>query len=153
MALSKTGQRKSQEKGKACFNVGLNFPEKHAMHFKSYLQCIILFSTEIFLLFVFFLILSIKVKTLEMLSTLTDRLTDRQKNRCFILFPQPMVLNRHFQIGQQTKTLQDFFFVVVVLLFNTSSMNAVLPDKYHLEDMTTSRKERKIMISSSFFLI
>lgn len=32
MALSKTGLRIRQEKGKACFNVGLNFPDKHATH-------------------------------------------------------------------------------------------------------------------------
>lgn len=38
MALSKTGLRKRQKKGKACFNVGLNFPEKHAMHLKIILR-------------------------------------------------------------------------------------------------------------------
>lgn len=40
MALSKIGLRRRQEREKACLNVGLDFPEKHAMHFKSYLQCI-----------------------------------------------------------------------------------------------------------------
>lgn len=30
MALSKKGQRTSQKKGTACFDMGLNFPEKHA---------------------------------------------------------------------------------------------------------------------------
>lgn len=48
MALSKIGLRKYKRKGKACFKVGLNFPEKHAMHLKSYLQCIILLLTQLF---------------------------------------------------------------------------------------------------------
>lgn len=62
---------KTRERGKACFNVGLNFPEKHAKHLKSYLQCIILLSSEIFST------VSIKVKTLKSFLTITDRQKDR----------------------------------------------------------------------------
>lgn len=122
MALSKIGLRKRQEKGKACFNVGLNFPEKHAMHLKSYLQCIIFYSVE------FFLIVSTKVKTLKSLLTITDGLTDR-KTRCVHIILQPPT-HRHSSDWSSNKTLQDFF--------NTPSFVVGPPDKYcYLEENKT----------------
>lgn len=122
MALSKTGLRKRQEKGKACFNVGLNFPEKHAMHLKSYLQCIIFTQLSFFVL-----IVSTKVKTLKSLLTITDRLTDR-KTGCVHIILQPQHIDS--SDWSSDKTLQDFF--------NTLIFVVVPPDKYgSLEENTT----------------
>lgn len=127
MALSKIGLRKRQDKGKACFNVGLNFPEKHAMHLKSYLQCIIITLNR-----VIFLTVLIKVKTLKSLLTITDRLTNRQKDRVCVhnISPTPTQTQLRLVIKQNTTR----FFL------NTTSIVVVPPDKYcHLQGLSTSK--------------
>lgn len=79
-----------------------------------------------------FLIVSIKVKTLKMLSTLTDRLTDR-KTDVSIIFHNPESPTQTL-LRLVNNTLQDFF-------KNTPNSGVVLPDKYHhLENITTSKK-------------
>lgn len=52
-------------------------------------------------------------------------LTDRQKDRCVHNVPPHGVADTdNVQIGQQTKTLQDFFFFII------SSIWVILPDKW-----------------------
>lgn len=97
-------EEKVKRKGKHASTVGWNFPEKHAMHLKSYLQCIISLSTDLFF-FSFFKCNQLKLR--HLMSTLTDR----QKDRCVHNVPPHGVADTdNVQIGQQTKTLQDFFF-------------------------------------------
>lgn len=72
----------------------------------------------------FLFIVSIKVKTLKSLSTITDRLTDRQKDRC--VHNDPRVPNTGVvQIGQ-TKHYKIFF-------LNTSSITVAPQDKCSLQ--------------------
>lgn len=58
----------------------------------------------------FFLIVSIKVKTLKMLSTLTDRLTDR-KTDVSMIFPNPESPTQTlFRLVNKQNTTRFFFY-------------------------------------------
>lgn len=119
-------EEKRQEEGKACFNMGLNFPEQHAMHLT------IIFTKHRFWLWtVIFLSVSIKVKTFKKFVD-NNRRTDIQTG-CAHNIPQ----HRRSSDWSWNKTLQDFFFYL-----NTSKIADVPPDMYCLlKGMKTINKK------------